>query len=84
MRLCRQRNMDEMKALESVPVRRTRLGFEYVLMTDVPAPLRDRCWAFLRDRGVQLTMDEGGRAALLQDWRLWLDGVSARSSGDTA
>jgi hypothetical protein len=42
--------MNISSALESVPVRRIPLGFEYVVMADVPAPWRKQCWASLKVR----------------------------------
>lgn len=68
--------MDSSTALESVPVRRTPLGFEYVVMADVPPPWREQCWAHLNERRTQLIVDGAGPSALIQDWRLWIESLS--------
>jgi len=67
--------MNISSALESVPVRRTTLGFEYVVVADVPAPWRRQCWASLKERNAQLIVEGVGPSALIHDWRLWLESL---------
>lgn len=71
--------MDTSVCLESVPIRRTRLGFEYVVLEDVPSPWRDQCWAHLGDLRTRLIVDGVGPSALIQDWRLWIESLSGQS-----
>lgn len=59
--------MQDSTALESIPVRRTQLGFEYVVMTDIPMPRRDQFWASLESKHARLIVDGIGPAALLED-----------------
>ena len=67
--------MNISSALELVPVRRTPLGFEYVVVADVPARWRKQCWASLKDRNAQLIVEGVGPSALIHDWRLWLESL---------
>lgn len=74
-----ERTMRDWTALESIPVRRTTLGFEYVVMADIPMPWRDHFWASLESNHARIVVDGVGPAALLQDWRLWLRTVALPS-----
>lgn len=66
--------------LRSIQTRRTPLGFEYVVMADVPLPWREQCWAWLPSRNARLEVEGVGLAALVQDWHQWLDSLSNRSA----
>lgn len=68
--------MQNSAALEAIPIRRTTLGFEYVVMADIPMPWRDQFWASLESKHARLIVDGIGPAALLDDWRHWLRAVA--------
>lgn len=71
--------MPDLDVLPSVPTNRTPLGFEYIVMANVPKHWRDQCWAWLAERNARLIVDGVGPSALLQDWHHWLDSLSDAS-----
>lgn len=71
--------MSALDALPLVPTNRTPLGFEYIVMADVPVHWHDQCWAWMTERNARLIVDGVGPAALLQDWRQWLNSRSDAS-----
>lgn len=67
--------MDKLSLLESVPVQRTRLGIEYIVLVEVPTPLREQCWAHLGRLRAQLIVDGTGPSALIQVRQQWIESL---------